>query len=104
MSESQDFILIGLAGSAQILGARIRELRLIRKWTQQTLADRAGVTLASLQRFERTGKCSLELLLRTAQSLGRLDEFADLLTPPPAASIAELQELSNRPKRKRGSV
>ena len=104
MSESQDFMLIGLAGSAQVLGTRIRELRLIRKWTQQTLADRAGVTLASLQRFERTGKCSLELLLRTAQALGRLDEFADLLTPPPAASIAELQELSNRPKRKRGSV
>lgn len=89
---------------ARILAGRVKALRLIRGWTQATLAHRAGVTLASYRRFETTGKASLELVLKVAHALGRLDEFADLLKPPPASSIEELaaQSASPRPKRKRG--
>lgn len=89
---------------ARILAERVKALRLIRGWTQATLAHRAGVTLASYRRFETTGKASLELVLKVAHALGRLDEFADLLKPPPASSIEELaaQSASPKPKRKRG--
>lgn len=89
---------------ARALADRVKALRLMRGWTQATLARRAGVTLASYRRFEATGKASLELVLKVAHTLGRLDEFADLLKPPPAASIEELaaQTASSRPKRKRG--
>jgi transcriptional regulator with XRE-family HTH domain len=84
------------------LAGRCRELRLLRNWSRETLASRAGVTVASLKRFELEGKASLELLLRVAHALGRLDEFAQLLLPPRAQSMAELEQQARRPRRKRG--
>jgi transcriptional regulator with XRE-family HTH domain len=84
------------------LGAKAKALRLAAEWKRATLADRAGVTEASLKRFERTGKASLELVLRVAFALGRLDEFGGLLEPPPARSIDELERRSQRALPKRG--
>ncbi len=94
----------GPADVARGLADRMKTLRLIPGWTQATLAHRAGVTTASYRRFETTGKGSLELFLKVAHALGRLDEVAALLEPPPASSISELAALaaSATPKRKRG--
>ena len=86
------------------LAARLGALRLARGWKQTTLAERSGVSLASLRRFEATGKVSLESLLKLAFALDRLDDFDALLRPPPAASIAELEAAEKRPARKRGRV
>jgi transcriptional regulator with XRE-family HTH domain len=61
-----------------ILSQRVKRLRLINEWTQVELAERAGITLASLKRFESTGKISLERLLQIALALGRLTEFMQL--------------------------
>lgn len=86
------------------LAARLRELRLARGWKQVTLAERSGVSLASLRRFEETGKVSLQNLLDLAFALNRLDDFDALLRGPRAASIAELEAAETRPTRKRGRI
>jgi hypothetical protein len=57
-----------------------------------------------LKRFETTGKASLELLLKTAHALARLEEFATLLQPPPAQSIEELERRAGKPAPKRGRI
>jgi hypothetical protein len=85
------------------LGARAKALRLLAGWKRTTLAARAGVTVASLKRFEQTGKSSLALVLRVALSLGRLEEFSDLLKAPPARSLDELEQRLAQPVRKRGA-
>ncbi|NBV45524.1 MAG: helix-turn-helix domain-containing protein [Planctomycetia bacterium] len=99
-----DAAWIGPTDVALALARRTKAVRLVQGWTQATLARRAGVTLASYRRFEATGKSSLELVLRVAHALGRLAEFAVLLTPPPASSIEELAARSapSIPERKRG--
>ena len=84
------------------MGARIKALRLLAGWKRATLAERAGISVSSLKRFEQTGKTSLELVLRSALSLGRLNEFGELLAPPPARSIDELEQRISRPAPKRG--
>ncbi len=84
------------------LGAKVKALRLSAGWKRTTLAERAGVSEASLKRFEQTGQASLELVLRVALSLGRLAEFDGLLEPPPARSIDELERRLARPLPKRG--
>ena len=43
------YSLVTAAQIATVLADRIKELRLMRKWKQSTLAERAGVSLASLQ-------------------------------------------------------
>ncbi len=87
---------------ARQLAERIKALRLRRNWKRATLAERSGVSEASVKRFERTGHVSLENLLKLAFTLDRLEELTSLFAPAPAASIEELESLQeNAPKRGR---
>lgn len=98
------FSLLTPEQAGKRLAERIRALRLARGWKQSTLAKRSGVSLASLRRFEESGKVSLQSLLDLAFALNRLDDFDDLLQPPPASSIAELEAAEERAPRKRGRI
>ena len=84
-----------------MLAERFRERRLFMGWKQSTLAERSGVSLASLRRFEKQGLISLQSLLKLAMVLGCLDEFSKLLESPPINSIKELEKSDNTPKRGR---
>jgi HTH-type transcriptional regulator / antitoxin HipB len=88
----------------QTLAARMRALRLARGWKQTTLAQRSGVSLASLRRFEESGQVSLANLLALAFALNRLDDFDALFQAPPASSIAELEAGEALPTRRRGRI
>ena len=88
---------------SQILAARLKELRLVKRWKRKTLAERSGVTESSLKRFEQTGKVSMENFLKLAMTLGRLDEIETLLLPAKARSIRELEEQEKKTPR-RGSI
>lgn len=89
---------------SQMLAKRMKELRLLKRWKQDTLASRSGVSLASLKRFEQTGKVSFENLLKLAFTLGRLDELDGLFKAPEARSIKALEAMENQKISKRGSV
>jgi transcriptional regulator with XRE-family HTH domain len=88
----------------QLLAERFKTLRLQAGYKRTTLASRAGVSPASLKRFETTGQVSLKNFLRLAHALNRLPEFAELLTPPKANSLAELRELVRQKTPKRGRI
>ncbi|HEX6746677.1 MAG TPA: helix-turn-helix transcriptional regulator [Longimicrobium sp.] len=87
---------------ARSLAERVRALRLQRGWTQQELAARAGLTLATYRRFERTGRIALERLLRIAAILDARGGFDQLFALPAAQSLAELAARSRQRPRKRG--
>jgi len=98
-----DFILTTPEDTARQLAKKARALRLARNWKQATLAERSGVSLGSLQRFERTGLVSLQNLLKLAFALGRLADFEQPLQPPQAGSIAELEAAAHPHKPRRGA-
>lgn len=89
---------------SRTLAARVKELRLARGWKQATLAQRSGVSLASLRRFEESGRVSLQNLLDLAFALNRLEDFEALFQAPRASSLAELEAGEKRPARKRGRI
>ena len=88
----------------RLLADRLRAERLRQGWKQSTLAKRSGVSVPTLRRYERTGRTNLHNLLRLCHALGRLQEFGDLLAPPRASSLAELERLekAGTPQRQRG--
>jgi transcriptional regulator with XRE-family HTH domain len=64
---------------SKALAERHRILRKQLKMSQEEMAERSGVSLGSLKRFEITGKISLDSLLKLTHLLGRLNEFDNLL-------------------------
>ena len=85
-----------------LLAERFKELRLEVGFKRSTLASQAGVSESSLKRFETTGQVSLQNLLRLTHALGRLEDFAGLLIPPPATSLTSLRKQVSGKMRKRG--
>jgi transcriptional regulator with XRE-family HTH domain len=100
----EQLTLLTPAEVGQQLAQRLRALRLAKNLTRATLAGRAGVSAASLKRFESTGRASLELVLKVAHVLGRLEELSELFPPPPARSMEELERRAAAPPRKRGRL
>jgi len=87
-----------------LLAERFKTLRLVAGYKRTTLAQRSGVSVASLKRFETCGKISLKSLLRLSQTLGRLPEFAELFKPPQALSMAQLREQRSNKTPQRGRI
>ncbi len=71
------------------LGGRARQLRLVRGLRQDDLASRAGVGVATVRRFEKSGSASIENVLRIATVLAAERGFEALFEAPPYASIDE---------------
>lgn len=61
-----------------MLTERFRNARRTAKMSQMTIAQRSGVSLGSIKRFERTGEISLSSLLKLAFVLGYEDDFNTL--------------------------
>lgn len=61
----------------KIIGSRIREARLAKKWTQAVLAEKSGVEPSNISHIERAAtKLSLPTLIRIANALEvTLDEL-----------------------------
>src|SRR5215510_2898262 len=78
-----------LHDTLRALGQRARQLRLMRKWRQAELAERAGVGVATIHRFEKSGASSIENVLRIAIALNAEAAFDKLFEAPAYASLDE---------------
>jgi transcriptional regulator with XRE-family HTH domain len=84
------------------LAKRLRRVRLDANLTQHGLAERAGVSLGSLKRFEREGEISLKSLVKLAFALRWEDDFEKLFQPREKASLDTLLEQTLPKTRQRG--
>ncbi|AFL84748.1 Helix-turn-helix protein [Belliella baltica DSM 15883] len=96
--------LISPSKAQQKIAANIRERRLLLELTQEGLAERSGVPLATLRKFEQKGMISLESLLKLLLVVGGLEEIVNTLKPQKSkfASIDDVLKERNQVERKRG--
>ena len=73
-----DIDLIAPSDVMQRTAQRAKALRLEQNITQQELADRVGIAVGTVKRFEKTGEVQFNHLLRIALVLGRLDDFSSI--------------------------
>lgn len=78
-------------------------VRLNQNLTQQTVADRSGISLKAVVNLESGNGASLKSFLSVCRTLGKL-EWLDALTPPEGPSPMELLKLAGRPRRQRASA
>ena len=79
-------------GAAERAAKRRRELEL----TQAQLAERAGMSLGSLRRFEQTGAVAFESLVRICIALGCEDDLEALFAKRAYRSIQEVIDAQSR--------
>ena len=74
------------------MAERARALRLLANLKQDDVAARAGVGVMTVRRFERSGRASIENVLRSAHALRAEASFDELFKPPEYASLDEALE------------
>lgn len=82
----------------------MRALRLEKELTQAGLAERSGVSLASLRKFEQKGLISLESFFKLAMALGCLESLVEAIKPlnENFSSIDDVLKKKGDKKRQRG--
>lgn len=98
-------LLINPAKVQKKLAEQARARRLQMELTQAGLAERSGVALPTLRKFERTGVLSLESFLKLHMVLGGLENIlkAVQIQEDNFSSIDEVMKSDNVSKRQRGT-
>ncbi len=96
--------LISTAKAQFKIAGNLRARRLSMGLTQEGLAERSGVPLATLRKFEQKGSVSLESFLKLLMVVGGLEEIINILKPskPNFTSIDDVLKDTNSISRKRG--
>jgi transcriptional regulator with XRE-family HTH domain len=84
------------------IAERVKIRRLEKNLTQNVLASRAGIAIATYRRFERTGEISLRGLVMLAIALDMTDEFSQLFAIQTYQNMDELLQTTGK-KRIRAS-
>ena len=88
----------------QLLGSRLRELRLLKDLDQKSLAERAGISLNAVKHLESGKGARVNSLIKVLRALERTD-WLDTLAP--IVSISPMQMLksaSREPRRARRRI
>lgn len=98
------YTLLSAPQVAADLGKRLRRRRLAENLTQAGLADRSGVPLGTLKKFEHTGAISLVSFIRLLVALGEQASLERLMEKDNQDAITLDQLLSVPKARKRGRI
>lgn len=98
-------LVLTLSKAQEAIATNLRKRRLAMGLTQQGLARRAGVSLATLRKFEQKRVISLESFLKLAMVLDALEAVVKA-TEPPALESSSIDEVlegeRKKPPRKKG--
>lgn len=96
--------LISPSKAQDILASHMRDRRLSLSLTQAGLSERSNVALATLRKFEQTGKISVESLFKLLAVVGGLEAVleATAATPEPFKTIDDVLAHKNPIKPQRG--
>ncbi len=87
---------------AERIAKASKERRLSMNLSQKSLSERSGVSFGVLKKFERTGKISLESLLKIALTLDSLNDFTKLFAATPPENLHSIEDIISIKNRKRG--
>jgi transcriptional regulator with XRE-family HTH domain len=90
----------------QELAKKAKEARLARSWKRETLAERTGIPVPTIKRYETTGEISLHQFLKIVFVLGDLNKLKTVFDSeaPFYASLEDIIKEKPKKTRKRGSL
>lgn len=95
------FAILSSEDIALEMAARLKGRRLAQKLTMEGLAQRSGVPLGTLKKFERTGQIAFVSFIRLAITLKDEAALENLLREQQFETLEEVLESKKKPKRGR---
>lgn len=80
-----------------------RRRRIEKNLTREEVADKAGVAVSNIVRFEQKGLISLKNLIELAIAMGYVSEVKQIFNRPKYQTMEELTEIRKNSKKKRVS-
>lgn len=79
---------------------RFRERRKEAGYSQEKIAEKSGVSLGSVKRFEQTGEISLTSFCKLLAAIGYLNDLDEVMKRPTYRSLDQMQKELERSKRR----
>lgn len=78
---------------AKVLAAEFRKRRVEKNITRVQLAERSGVAVSNIVRFEQKGLISLANLISLAMAMGYVSEIKNIFSQPKYSTMEELSQI-----------
>ena len=85
-----------------MMAKNCKDRRLERGYSRRTLAERIGVPAPTIERFEKTGKISLESFCAIAVEFDYFQEMSEILSKPKYTTGSELETINRNKNRIKG--
>lgn len=101
LSVLDSYLLPDADDVAKKLANDFRKRRIEKAITREMAAEKSGVALANITRFEQKGLISLRNLILLAMALDYLHELQDLFSTPKYATMEELSQIRQNTGKKK---
>ena len=85
-----------------MMAKNCKDRRLERGYSRRTLAERTGIPAPTIERFEKTGKISLESFCAIAVEFDYFQEMSEILSQPKYTTGSELETINRNKNRIKG--
>ena len=103
LSVLENFTLDNSEDISMDIANDFRRRRIEKNLTREQVADRAGVAVSNIIRFEQKGMISLKNLIELAIAMGYVSEIKKLFSQPKYQTMEELAEIRKNTNKKRAS-
>ncbi len=101
LSLLEGYTLDNVDDIAATIAADFRKRRIEKNLTRDQVAERAGVAVSNIVRFEQKGLISLKNLIGLAMALGYTSEIKGVFAQPKYDTMEELQQIRKNMNRKK---
>lgn len=101
LSVLDGFLLEGVDDIAKKLANDFRARRIEKNLTREQLAEKSGVAVSNIIRFEQKGLISLKNLIGIAMELGYTSEIKNIFEQPKYSTMEELSQIRRNAGKKK---
>lgn len=101
LSVLDGFLLEGVDDIAKKLANDFRARRIEKNLTREQLAEKSGVAVSNIIRFEQKGLISLKNLIGIAMALGYTSEIKNIFEQPKYSTMEELSQIRRNAGKKK---
>ncbi len=93
LSILESYTLDNAADIAKALAGDFRKRRVEKNLTREVVAEKSGVALSNIVRFEQKGLISLQNLINLAIAMGYISEVKSIFAEPKYSTMEELTQI-----------